>query len=502
MRYIGIVLVIASLPGFYLILTSQPQFRRWAYFALGFLPLLLSALNVDAAFYNLPRWLGYTDSISFSLLDTLALALIATHRNVLKNLPFVGPFLVYILAVAASTFFAEQFIPATFYVVQLMRVFIIFLAVAAVVKEPEAVKMICLGLACGAVYQGAMGIYQRLTGVFQVTGSFAHQNTLGFMLHFVTIPLLSLVMLKKQPAIYLWAIAAGTIAVSLSASRGSIAFVAMGVVLLFALSLIRQSTSRKYGIIGGVAVLAVVVSPIVVAGLDKRYETLDEGSYDERAAFESAATMMLQENPMGVGANQYPLAANLLGYSDRAGVIWAYGSRSANVHHMYLLMGAETGWGGMLSFSFLLFWIIVRGLAFSLRNRRDPIGDLVLGFTVTMIVIAIHGFYEWIFVTYEVQTIFAVALGIIAGSIRLANSGKVSTMLAEQRAAAGESGEGKETNGSTGAGAPGLAGASGLGRRGKVQPVLPLAAPQKPEKAKDHGIKGVMLSPPPSRSTK
>ena len=298
---------------------------------------------------------------------------------------------------------------------------------ASVVKEPDAVKLICLGIATGAIYQGIFAVYQRGTGVFQVTGSFVHQNTLGFMLHFVTIPLLAMLMARKQSNLYLAAVASAGVAVALSASRGSIAFVCVGIVLLFVLSLMRQSTSRKYTLIGATVGLAVLVSPIAVSGLNTRFDNLAKaGSYDERAAFEEAATMMLLENPMGVGPNQYPLAANTRGYSQRAGVAWNHGSRSANVHHMYLLMGAESGWLGMITFTAFLMWIIISGLKFAFQNKRDPVGDLVLGFTVTMIVIAVHGLYEWIFVTYEVQTIFAVGIGIIAGSIRLRGSIKQS----------------------------------------------------------------------------
>ena len=126
MRYIGILLIIISIPAFIVLLQSQPKLRRYAYFALGLFPFTLSALNVDAAFYNLPRWLGYVDAISLSLLDTLAIALIATRRNVLRQLPFVGLFIIYILAVAASVVVADQFIPATFYLFQLLRILVNF----------------------------------------------------------------------------------------------------------------------------------------------------------------------------------------------------------------------------------------------------------------------------------------------------------------------------------------------------------------------------------------
>ncbi len=204
--------------------------------------------------------------------------------------------------------------------------------------------------------------------------------------------------------------------------------------------------------------------------------------------------MMLVENPMGVGPNQYPLAANTRGYSERAGVAWNYGSRSANVHHMYLLMGAESGWLGMITFTAFLMWIIISGLKFAFQNKRDPVGDLVLGFTVTMIVIAVHGLYEWIFVTYEVQTIFAVAIGLIAGSIRLRGNMKQSEAHEALSTAKSESSTFEDA-------APALANERESRQKqsisSKRSAVLPKAENGRGSARADRGP--VMLAPPKSR---
>ena len=124
---------------------------------------------------------------------------------------------------------------------------------------------------------------------------------------------------------------------------------------------------------------------------------------------------------MGVGANQYVVVANAQGYSQRAGVIWNYGSRSAHVHHLYLLAAAETGWIGLVALTSLFGWTVLRGFAFAFGNRRNPRGDVVLGASIAVVVAAFHSFYEWIFATASVQYVFAISLGIIAGTIRQVN---------------------------------------------------------------------------------
>ena len=133
---------------------------------------------------------------------------------------------------------------------------------------------------------------------------------------------------------------------------------------------------------------------------------------------------------MGVGANQYVVVANTQGYSERAGVIWNWNSRSAHVHNTYLLVAAETGWLGLITFVSLLIAGIVQGLRYAFKDRRDPRGDIVLGCTMAIVTATGQIFYEWVFVTYQAQYVFVISLGIIAGLIRARKA---------ERAAAGRS---------------------------------------------------------------
>src|SRR3546814_13018367 len=47
-----------------------------------------------------------------------------------------------------------------------------------------------------------------------------------------------------------------------------------------------------------------------------------------------------------------------------------------------------------------------------------PRGDVVLGASVAILVTALHGIVEWIFVTGHAQYVFAISMRIIAGSIK------------------------------------------------------------------------------------
>ena len=49
------------------------------------------------------------------------------------------------------------------------------------------------------------------------------------------------------------------------------------------------------------------------------------------------------------------------------------------------------------------------------RNRKDQRGDLLLGFGVALLTVYLHSFYEWVFVSFEIEYMFAATMGLIAG---------------------------------------------------------------------------------------
>lgn len=439
MRFLGILLILLSLPVFIWWVRAYPSQRKWAYFAIGILPFTMSWANLDVAFINWAMWPGFARGLIVSILDTLAIALILVARAPFRNLPLLGPLIAYMLAVTLSMAFSDQWLSSSFYAFQLLRIILVFVAVASVVGKPGAVRWLAFGLAAGAIFQGLVTIDQRLSGAIQATGTMAHQNILGLMLHFVTLPLLALLLAGERSKVIMLGVLASLVAVALGASRGAAGFVALGIALLFMLSMARQMTPHKWKMAGLGALMLAVAGPLAVSSLDGRFAAASRAApaYDERAAFERAAKAMWNDHPMGVGANQYVIVANSKGYSQNAGVVWNSGSRAAHVHNIYLLVAAETGWIGLLTLVTLFVWTILRGLIFAFANRKDPRGDVVLGASVAVFVAALHSFWEWIFVVYNTQYVFAISLGIIAGSIKQARTERLAqARLRRQEAAA------------------------------------------------------------------
>jgi O-antigen ligase len=420
MRYIAIAVILLSYPGLVFWIREFPRDRHWAYFGLGLLPFTVNHWNLDAALINWATWPGYTKGAVITLLDTLALAIITTHRSPRGIPPLTGFIIFYLLAALLSVAMSGVPLGSAFYSFQLMRILILMVAVAKIANDSRAFKWMAWGLAAGISYQAVFTIEQKLNGAAQAAGTMGHQNLLGLMTHSATFPLLAILLAGIRSRILAIGVVSSLIVVALGASRAAIGFTALGLALLLALSLIRSRTAYKRRIVGLAIMALVVISPLMVIAIHNRMGQpgAEQSNDSERAAFERAAKAIWADHPMGIGANQYVVVANTQGYSTRAGVGWTQGSRAANVHNAYLLTAVETGWIGLLTMLAMMVSVIFTGLRFAFQDRRDPRGDIALGCAVAVLMTAVHNFYEWIFVTYQAQYVFAIMVGIISGLVR------------------------------------------------------------------------------------
>jgi O-antigen ligase len=252
----------------------------------------------------------------------------------------------------------------------------------------------------------------------QAPGTMDHQNLLGMMTHFITLPAFAVLLSAPVGRMLAAAVPAGIFVDVLTTSRGALGFSLLGFAIIFILSSLQKWTGRKGKVlvIGVLAALAII--PVSISSFERRFSNQAEiisSDYDERAAFEKAAKMMLDDNPMGQGANHYVIAGNLGGYNNRAGVVAIVTSESANVHNVYFLVAAETGYLGLITFVLMLLCPLTVALLCGWKNRGDPRGKLLIGLGVALLIVNIHGLFEWIFVMLETQYMFAMDVGLVAG---------------------------------------------------------------------------------------
>lgn len=419
MKWVALTFFVVLIPILAYWLKQRPRGAPIVWGALSFLPFVLGPWHLIVAPYSTPMWSGYVKGWEFSLLDSVALAVILGTTQIRWRYPSTfAPLLIYFLSAAVAVSQAKFGALALSYPIQLLRMIIVFVAVARVTQMERGERAVLAGLAAGIAVQALYATWARFGGALQTGGSLGHQNLLGFVSHMVIMPSFAAFLSGRWPRIGLVGLVAGIIAVILTVSRATIALSLIGLALTFVLCIALRPTGRKAAL-GALAVLAGLASvPLAQAELQRRFE-IKGGSFFaedlEREAFERAAKAMLSDKPMGVGPNHYVFVANTEGYSQRAGVVWNYGSRSTNVHNSYLLVAAETGYFGLIAMAFLLLSVIVVAFRTAWTFRKKPGAELLVGLGCGTVAIALHSSVEWMFVVYPTQYVFASSLGMIAG---------------------------------------------------------------------------------------
>jgi O-antigen ligase len=353
----------------------------------------------------------------FTALDAVALTVLLAHRG--KWRPYlVIPCLLYMLAILMSVLQSRFPMLAGSYFIQYARAFIVFLAVAKIAVAEEGEKALLRGLVLGLCVQAVYALMARAGGALQTGGSLGHQNLLGFVSHMALMPALASMLAGRWTKMSFAGVVAGAIIVVLTASRATIAFSAVGVAVTMLVCLSLRFSGHKLSVGAAAIALLLVCVPVAMSTLERRFALQDTSFFEEdreREAFAKAAMLMLEAKPMGVGPNHYVFVANTEGYSEQAGVIWAAGSRSTNVHNSYLLIAAESGYFGIFTFLILLGSALFYAFGSAIRFRKQAGSEIFVGLGAAILATSLHGLYEWMYVVFPSQYLFAATLGLIAG---------------------------------------------------------------------------------------
>jgi hypothetical protein len=401
-----------------LYLRSNPD-RRIRVFALAaYLPFVLSIMHLYMAVIDW-RWVGYVKGGEISLLDFISFSIYLSLPRPERKLPFRWSMAIYIAVTALSAFQAMFPVAALFYPVQLCRVFFVYATVyRGVCADPRVPEAVLKGLAAGLFLELAFAVWQRAHGILQTPGTFSSQNLLGMISHFVIFPFFAALLGGRRGRLAPAVVAAGLVIAVLTASRGTILLDCIGLAIVFVVSARGQWTPRKAKVLwAGVAAMA-VFALFAASSLQQRFSggtglglSEEDG---ERLRVKEAAAQMLADHPMGIGANHFTMVANVGGYFTRVGELWGAG-RASNVHNVYWLVAAETGYIGLIAFVAFLLPPLIAAFRCGVRHLGDSRGDLLLGLGCALLIVYIHSFEEWIFVAFESQYLLAMVMGLVAG---------------------------------------------------------------------------------------
>jgi O-antigen ligase len=421
MKYIALLIAIVGILPLSLLIRSNGVIATRSWFLLGLLPFLVPSVKaVDMTLMSWDGiWLGYVTGIDISLLDIFAIALFLASANRNDRINYHYPFIIYIFAILISILQAHRPTASIFYLWQFLKIYFLVAVVVRGAFDEAVSAQLLKGMAAGLLLQLFAVIWQRLGGqTIQPTGTFAHQNTLGLAAHMVVFPHMMLLLSGLRTLQYALTPIIGLLVAALTASRAALGFCVLGLGISFVVSFLRQWTAHKAKIAAAGLVGAALIAPVAYAALEQRFHAapINEAEYDERAAFNRAAMLILDDNPLGVGANHYVYQAKNFGYSIRGGVVPFEGNLNNIVHNAYLLAASETGYFGAAAFVLLLCWPMLIALRYGWAARGTRLGDLLLGCAISLLVVSLHSFLEYIIFGKEVQYLFAILVGIIYAS--------------------------------------------------------------------------------------
>ena len=418
MKWFVLAICVGSLGPLANWLRQNARAAAYAWGLMGFLPFAVVPLHLYMAIISWASWPGYVKGAEVSLQDLLAIALLLGLPPSGRGPPFRPAMALYFLAALASTMQSAVPMAGMFFLWELLRTFLLYFVVARGCASTRVVSAVMTGMMVGLLFQAGTQIWMRFgAGVLQTGGSIGHQNLLGLMTHFVGFPCAALLLAGAPGWLPAIGPAAALLVAVLTVSRATIGLAALGYAATFVLSALRGWSSRKTFFLAAALCATAILVPLVQSSFEKRFheQPVEAGDVNERLKFENAAKMMLADHPMGVGPNYYVVAANIGGYNARAHVAPVAGSEGANVHNVYLLVAAETGYLGLATLVLVLLQPMLVAFRYGWRARGDLRGDFLIGSGVSLLIVYLHSFYEWIFITSPPQYLFAMEIGMVAG---------------------------------------------------------------------------------------
>ena len=417
MRWVGLAIILLSLPVFIAMLGQFRARRDLAVLAIGVLLFCVGHISPSAAVYVWPGWYGISKGISLSFIDSLALALLVTRPPARYRISFVPLIAVYLLTIAVSLVFADNRVAGAFVAAQGAQLALLFVALAGELQRPTAVRSLLKGLALGLLIQAAYVVREKLGGMVQSSGTFEHQNVLGLAVELSVLPMIAAVLEGERSKLIYAGIAAGAICVAGGGSRGTMGFVAMGAVLVVVGSVIRRGSRRKWQMVGLGAAGAIVAGSLAFATLTERF---GKASFDTaetaRSALAEAARNMAADHPfVGVGANNFVIANNVGRYIDRTGFALTEATRRQPAHNAYLVTRAERGFPGEVALILLLGGMATGALLTAFKYRRSAYAGIGLGASGAILSVSLHSNYEYALLTTNVLSLLFVIGGLISG---------------------------------------------------------------------------------------
>lgn len=424
---------------------------------LTYISIMLLALgipfNLDLNLFS-RKYVGVSSvDIGVTFLSSVVLfaLLVYKYLSESKKIPLlraegllVAPVFLYIGAGFLSLHNAVSYELTT---LELIRMFMLLFILYMVMnfRTRQQVSLFIFSLSLGVILQAIIALIQYKTGhslglqalgergieasgvevIGRTGGTIGHPNMLAYFFEMLIPVMFAMLLTETRRAANIWygaVVVCGMIGIVMTQSRGGWLGLAIAIPIVF-LSIYppRLNYLRSYpALFAGLAV-ALAVFIYVAPTIETRLQKGDQGSAATRAPLNKAAISIIKQYPVtGVGLNN--LAKVFRAY-DTTGGSAKFKGYSHVAHNLYLIVWAETGTIGFISFVMIFiaaFFVILKNCFKKTYQNKGLLVGIGAGFVAQLI----HGLVDPGFkLQMNTSMLFYSMLGVI-GAVSLLNKEK------------------------------------------------------------------------------
>jgi hypothetical protein len=335
-------------------------------------------------------------------------------------------FYVFCFSASFSIFFAEYptyVLMAAFKTVELS---VIGIASYNFIRTDKDLKFLLNCMAWTIAWQLVVILKQKyIHGVYQVYGTFEHQNSLSTFTTMIGLVFLGAALGPKESKSnwFLWAFIFAAVIVQSSLSRGSLAMFALGTIVVIVMGMFDAITKRRVYVLSALTFVGVVGLAFTMDTIMARFGDYgNEESKRTRDMLEQAAWSMVKDHPMGVGWNNFGRMINHpFHYGDHIDAWQRANGNPVDPNYqkgisesLYHLTMAESGYITvviLVAFFALFLWYNVRA---AMLFRSDFIGGFSVGLFGGCSVIYVQSILERVLTQPKNMALWFLLLGAAA----------------------------------------------------------------------------------------
>lgn len=394
---VGFFCGVAPLVGF--LIRHRPYFQRFVFLLMcwlmisGFFGAQEWGLTIHSLLYR-----GTARGFHFYWADVAAATLIfAQVTGRWRSFRFLPPGLWLYLLYCVASFVSIANAPAPIYTwfaaAKALKLALIFIAAYNFFRTENDLRfgLVCLSLVI--FWELIVVLDQKyIKHIYQVWGTFEHQNSLCMFTILIGMVFLAAGMSKQKWAnFFLFAYLSCAAIVQSTLSRAGLAVFAFGTVLVVALSLLDRCTKRRLAVLVSLSCVGIIGLSMTLDTIVQRFKDYgNQESANTREMLNISSRMMLSEFPLGIGWNNFAHVINRPYYYGDHIDRWQRVNgnpvdpdyKKGVVESLWWLLLAETGWqgfGAFVLFIALFLWWNIRNAWF---YRGRPLGAISIGLLV------------------------------------------------------------------------------------------------------------------------